>query len=310
MKVSLVLISFNQERYIEDAIKSALNQDYSNLEIIISDDASSDSTTRKIESLISSYSGGHKIVLNVNTTNLGLVGNFEKAMSLSSGEIIIAAAGDDISLPYRVAETVNLLNNHPRATFVSFSDHVIDENGVIIYRAKKRRNQVARVVSFHDYMNGLAGHLSGASRGFRRSVANKFGSLLPDSQTEDSTYLLRCLIMGEGVVSEKPGILYRKHTNNLSGAANIGRLNIDRLISQYRLDVRKGVADGLIDTDTEVLIDKWIAKVEARRKMDMFINNANPNFKFFFRNIFLGGLYNRGEQLDYFKKFLKKSIKI
>ncbi|KJF78562.1 hypothetical protein UA45_05225 [Morganella morganii] len=50
--VSFVLISYNQEKYIEDALLSVLEQDYSNLEIIVSDDGSTDNTKNIINVII------------------------------------------------------------------------------------------------------------------------------------------------------------------------------------------------------------------------------------------------------------------
>ena len=55
MKVSLLVFSYNQFKYIEDAIHSALNQDYCNLEIIISDDCSNDGTFDLVKNLVSNY---------------------------------------------------------------------------------------------------------------------------------------------------------------------------------------------------------------------------------------------------------------
>ena len=70
--ITLFLFSYNQEKYIKQAVESALAQDYPNLEVIISDDHSTDNTVGIIQSIIQDYSGKHKVALNINPTNLGI----------------------------------------------------------------------------------------------------------------------------------------------------------------------------------------------------------------------------------------------
>ena len=65
-KVSFCIISYNQERYIKEAIESAFAQEYENLEIIISDDASSDSTPFIIKEMVENYKGSHEVIYNLN----------------------------------------------------------------------------------------------------------------------------------------------------------------------------------------------------------------------------------------------------
>ena len=64
--VSFCIITYNQENYILDALNGAVNQDYENLEIIVSDDCSKDNTFGVIENFVKTYQGRHKIILNRN----------------------------------------------------------------------------------------------------------------------------------------------------------------------------------------------------------------------------------------------------
>ena len=105
--VTFAIFSFNQEKYIHDAVQAAFNQSYSPLHIILSDDNSSDKTFSIIENLKNKYSGIHKITLNKNNKNLGISGHINKVMDIAEGELIVVGAGDDISLPNRVAVLVD-----------------------------------------------------------------------------------------------------------------------------------------------------------------------------------------------------------
>ena len=98
---SLVIWSYNQEKLIAEAIKSAFFQECPPIEILISDDCSSDSTFEIIKEMAAAYSGPHNVKINRNMENLGLIGHINKIHELSSGDVIILSAGDDISRPNR-----------------------------------------------------------------------------------------------------------------------------------------------------------------------------------------------------------------
>lgn len=90
-----------QKELIREAFTAALLQDYDNLEIVVSDDNSQDGTWEIIQEIANGYKGPHRLILNHNDVNLGTIGNWQKLCSLSSGELLIKADGDDISYPHR-----------------------------------------------------------------------------------------------------------------------------------------------------------------------------------------------------------------
>ena len=89
--ITLALFAYNQERYIKKAVKGVLAQDYKNLEIIMSDDASNDATFQIMKKVVADYRGPHKVILNRNKSNLGIAGHVNRVFELSSGEIVIMA---------------------------------------------------------------------------------------------------------------------------------------------------------------------------------------------------------------------------
>jgi len=105
--VSIVLITYNQECYVAEALKSLLGQDYENLEIVISDDCSSDATYNVLIDTLREYQGGKKVIINKNSQNLGIVGNLTKAFQLTGGDLIFMAAGDDVSIFNRCTLSVS-----------------------------------------------------------------------------------------------------------------------------------------------------------------------------------------------------------
>jgi glycosyltransferase involved in cell wall biosynthesis len=86
--VSFVLIAYNQEQFIAEAIQGAFAQTYSPLEIILSDDCSRDGTFRIMEEMANAYHGPHTVILNRNPKNLGIGGHVNRVMELAQGEWI------------------------------------------------------------------------------------------------------------------------------------------------------------------------------------------------------------------------------
>jgi glycosyltransferase involved in cell wall biosynthesis len=107
VRASVILLTYNQEAFVQEALQSLLDQDYENLEIVVSDDASKDGTWQVIQQTVAEYTGHKRVVLNKNEINLGIVGNYFKAACLTTGDVIFTAAGDDVSLPNRCSVCIN-----------------------------------------------------------------------------------------------------------------------------------------------------------------------------------------------------------
>lgn len=108
VKVSVVLFTYQQEQVVRESLESLINQDYPDLQIVVSDDASTDKTWEIIEQTARQARPNVRLVLNRNETNLGIIGNYNRAVSLCDGDLIFSAAGDDISEVSRVRACVEL----------------------------------------------------------------------------------------------------------------------------------------------------------------------------------------------------------
>src|SRR5437867_2275570 len=87
--------AFNQERFIEEAVRAAFAQTYSPLEIILSDDCSEDRTFDIMREMAAGYKGPHRVILNRNPKRRSIGGHVNRLVEVSKGELIITAAGDD-----------------------------------------------------------------------------------------------------------------------------------------------------------------------------------------------------------------------
>ena len=128
--VTFALFAYNQERFIAEAVRGALAQTYSPLEIILSDDCSADRTFDLIRQEVSGYRGPHEIRLNRNETNLGFASHINRVMEMARGQLIVAAGGDDVSLPDRVEKLFAAYASSNRQAMSLYSNAtVINEEG-------------------------------------------------------------------------------------------------------------------------------------------------------------------------------------
>jgi glycosyltransferase involved in cell wall biosynthesis len=275
--VSVVFLSYCQEKYVSEALSSVLEQDYEEVEIIISDDASIDNTQNIISEVLRKYRGKKKIVKSFNEKNLGLTSNFNKALHLSSGDIIVVSAGDDISFRDRISRSVGLIESSSDIFMVAFSDEIIDGNGV--QRTVKRRSKNL-YFSMEDLFHGRQINISGASRAFKREVFDFFGELNDSCPTEDTPYLARALLLGNAVTSCKPGIQYRVHSESLSQPESLYKMDFGEIYRQHITDFHKAFNEGLVGIDHFFKLISWVDRVKVYRDADKDLFNANNKILF------------------------------
>ncbi len=211
--ISFLLLAFNQERYIRRAIEAALAQTYSPLEIILSDDASSDRTYELMQRMAREYHGPHQIRLNQNPQNLGLGGHVNRLMELARGELIVVAAGDDISLPDRVEQCWRIFHESGGKAMSMYSAMiVIDENERQIETVHKLLPKGMQDLSCDLSEIGVCG----CSHCWHRSVFDLFGPLIQETVYEDKAIPFRSALLGEIRYIDKPLVLYRRHSENIS----------------------------------------------------------------------------------------------
>lgn len=127
--VSIGIPVFNGENYLKDALDSILSQTYSDFELIISDNASTDKT----KDICLRYAAkDDRIRYYRNKENLGATGNFNRAFLLSSGNYFKWAAHDDVISPDYLEKCMNVLDNDPSIVLCHSRTARIDEKGVVI----------------------------------------------------------------------------------------------------------------------------------------------------------------------------------
>jgi len=208
-KVTLFVYSYNHEKFIKQAIEGAFAQDYDNLEIILSDDCSTDRTFNIMKGFAENYTGPHKIILNRNEHNLGITNHLNKIMSMGNGDWFVLCAGDDVSLPDRVSKIMDVVSRDQSIFAVNTSYNVIDEHGFITgCHGFKKDNLVAL----------------GATGAWSKTLFDYFGPITHQTIAEDEIIPVRAILLGKLLLMNYPAILYRQHIHSISSPTNVNHI--------------------------------------------------------------------------------------
>lgn len=207
--VTFALFAYNQEEYIREAVESALAQDYEPLEIIISDDYSSDGTVDAIRETVSSYSGPHAVTINVNEKNLGLINHVNKVVSMCSGRLIVVAAGDDISHNSRAATLTNIfINSETEPLLIHSPVEKISKEGHSIglkYPPLKSSSDIKSISKISE-INSV---YIGASAAWNKKLFEIYGPIKYPAAYEDIVLGTRAAMMNGLAYCSSPLLRYR-----------------------------------------------------------------------------------------------------
>lgn len=125
VEVSIIIPNYNYARFLQQRIESVLAQTYTDYEIILLDDASTDDSV----SILNHYKTNPRVAhLEINSVNTGSpFAQWQKGISLSRGKYIWIAESDDVAEPFFLEKAVSVLNQYPCASFCFLGSHCIDE---------------------------------------------------------------------------------------------------------------------------------------------------------------------------------------
>lgn len=212
--LTFALVAYNQERYVRAAVQGALAQTYSPMEIILSDDSSSDHTFEIMQEEVSRYRGAHTVRLVRNHINLGLVGHLNVLAEQARGELIIGAAGDDVSLPQRTQTIYEAWQASGRKALSLYSNcTIINEDGVEmgeLWHSPIGPHQTSIAAAVRRKRSWVFG----SSHAFAKRLFTTFGPLDDRIMHEDMAIPFRALLLGSIVYLHESLVYYRRHDHN------------------------------------------------------------------------------------------------
>ncbi|WCJ59509.1 glycosyltransferase [Fontisphaera persica] len=192
-----MLIAYNQEQFIREAVEGAFAQTYSPLEIILSDDCSTDRTFEIMKEMSAQYKGPHRIILNRNERNLGICSHVNRCVELTHGELIVCAAGDDISIPGRTSYLAGKWLDFRKAGLALMTNaSVINDKGEHI-QLMRTDMMNPFVYDIDSMLRGDQFLTFGCTMAYTRDLFTTFGPLSKMGIKEDIRLGFRSILIGE-----------------------------------------------------------------------------------------------------------------
>jgi glycosyltransferase involved in cell wall biosynthesis len=269
---------FNGENYIEAAIDSILNQTYTDFELILVDNASTDKT----QQICQEYEAKDKRVSYYrNKINIGAVANYNRAFSYSSGEYFKWAAHDDVLAPEFLSKCIKVLDNDPSIVLCHTKTGRINEHGELldIYTHKVKTDLPKPHERFGEFVLRRYEDNSWVFIfGLMRATLLRKTKLQGKFIGSDINLLAEISLLGR--IYEVPEVLFfrRYHQEALSNKSATKKLSYDEIIvwwvGQYRfsfiwsricLEYFKSVNRASLKLSERLLsyaqILKWFAKI-------------------------------------------------
>ena len=170
--VSVLIPSYNHENYVQNSIKSIIEQSYKNIELIIIDDGSTDNTWSKILEMKEECEKRFANCVFQTKENEGTCKTFNKLLDLAKGEFIYIIASDDISKPNAIESEIEFLTSHKDYSLCVGDNELIDENGKICFWDEKRNTLYDETAPFKTF----AQYLGNKERKDVKFNSKEFGS--------------------------------------------------------------------------------------------------------------------------------------
>jgi glycosyltransferase involved in cell wall biosynthesis len=224
--VSVAVITYNQDKFINECLDSILIQDYPNFEIIVADDSSVDNTYNILQDYQSKFP--NKIKIFKSDTNKGITSNSNLAYSVCSGKYISWMGGDDLMLPNKLTNQVEFMEKNPICAISYHNLDVFDSitgKTLFYFNEKNKINGNINTIIEKGCFNGACSNMTRTSQ----SPKSGYNPTLPVAS--DWLFWIETLSNG-GTINYIDQVLgkYRRHDNNITKNSNsITQNEIDHL---------------------------------------------------------------------------------
>ena len=220
--VSIITPTYNRAGFLPEAISSVFAQTFTDFELIVLDDGSSDHTVSILKEWASKEPQRFRWTTHA---NMGQIKSVNKGFEMARGEYLFVLNSDDYLYPEGIQHLVEALRKHPDAV-LSYGDWcVIDADGDLI--AQTANSQLNPVQIVRDTITVGAGVL------YTRRLVEKIGGWNPDYPImPDFEFWLKALLQGPFVHTPHLAAVWRSHPDAIT-VANRGRTNAGQLIKLY-----------------------------------------------------------------------------
>ena len=232
--VSVVIPAYNHEKYVQACVQSIIDQTYRNIELIVIDDGSKDTTFQKIQQMESACQKRFVRFIYRTQENQGTRVTLNRMVALAKGKYIYLIASDDLSKPKAIQEEVNFLEKNPDYVLCVGDDEIINGRGERIawdnhknvvpfnegnqtYAALLKKQQKGRRFNpenFGSYATLIRGNYIPNGYLFRKNTFDVVGGCAQDAPLEDWYLMLQLSKYGKFKFIDKILFSYRWHETN------------------------------------------------------------------------------------------------
>lgn len=249
--VSVVIPCYNHEEFVQDSIQSVIDQTYKNIELIIIDDGSKDSSVEKIREMIELCQQRFVRFEYRSRANIGLSATLNEALEWCKGEYFSPLASDDQILNNKTAIQVDFLNRNLSCTAVFGGYHVInDKSQIIDTKVGLKKVYDFKKVYLHRH------DLPAPTAMMRLNTVRALNNYDTKIKIEDWYMWLKLSMVGDVIYLPIIMSKYRHHEDNTSKKFSLMREERLKIINLYK-DVKYfSIAEKNL---------KWISMVESKK---------------------------------------------
>jgi glycosyltransferase involved in cell wall biosynthesis len=253
-KVSILMGVHNGEKYLSYAIESIIKQTFTDFELVVVDDASTDKTA-KILDFYKNKDSRLKIIKN--EKNLGLTKSLNIGLYCCKGKYVVRHDDDDVSMEGRIEEQANFLDENPKIVIAGSHFRCIDGDGRFISKVEMKPLKMEAIKLFLAIDNPF---VHGGVI-FRRSIVMSLGGYNDEYRTNQDIELWSRLLQNhEGANIDKCLVSLRIHGDSISSGnyKNITGIDRKKLKDNLIKLAEKNMADVL--PNEKNISGKWIIK--------------------------------------------------
>lgn len=219
--VSIIVPVYNHEKFVVDCINSIINQVYENIELIIINDGSKDSSSEKVKSMSEACEKRFKRFIFIDKPNEGLCKTINRGVRESKGEYITLIASDDMMLEDKIQTQVEFLLNNDINAVLSNAYILNNNNGHmdLFYEQIPKWTSMSRYELFEQLL--LHGNCLNPTGMYKKEVFTNIGLFDENLNFEDWDFYLRLSYNYNIGYIDKPLFIYRRHGDNTSGVKNL-----------------------------------------------------------------------------------------
>ncbi len=249
-QISILMPAYNAGKYLQEAIDSMLNQTFTNFELLILDDCSTDNTN----DIVQSYNDS-RIQYIRQEKNIGLANNLNVGLKLAQGKYIARMDGDDISLPERLQVQYEFLESHPDIDLCSCGLEMFGKDNQVWIRERDPEQVKITMMFYSPVLH--------ATSVWRRESFEKHNLYYNQDTFPAEDYDLWSRAIFHCTLVNIPQVLYKYRIHGVQ----ITYMD-DRAIEkskEIQFDYIKKAGDNLSDIFVQRMISEFIYKIPATK---------------------------------------------